>query len=156
MSESGRATGSQQGRCPPRERRHLGRAAGDRADRAWQQRRLARRVAEHLQAGLGASGDAGPERLEPEGLDVDPPAHRGVRRVEQLEAAVDEEAVDPLGPDPPADGVSGLEHHDVAPGGDERLGAPQPREPGTHDHHVCLHTLTLVNASTTATPRGDP
>ena len=78
---------------------------------------VAKRVAEHVQAGLGACGDPGPERLEAEGVDVDPAAYGWVGGVEQLEAAVDEEPVDAVGADAAADPVRRLEDHHVATGG---------------------------------------
>ena len=110
-------------------------------------RGLAQRVAEHRQTVLGAGSDAGPEGLQPEGVDVHPAAYGGVGGVEQLEAAVDEEAVDAVGADPTADHVGSLQHDDVAPGLGQRLRAAQAGQPGTHDHHVCVHASTLVSRS---------
>ena len=107
---------------------------------------------EHRPSILGACGDAGPEGLQPEGVDVHPASYGRVGGVQQLEAAVDEEAVDPLGADASADHVGGLEHHDIAAGVDQSLGAAQPGKTCSDDHHVdfapCLHVPTLVRRPT--------
>ncbi len=93
-------------------------------------------VPEPDQPALGESGDPGRERLQPQPLDVDARADRAVGRVEQLEAPVDQEAVDLVGADPPADVVLRLEHHDVASGGGEVTGAAQPGQACADHQHV--------------------
>ena len=104
-------------------------------------------MSEDGQAGLGAGGDACAERLQAEGVDVHPASYGGVRGVEQLESAIDEEAVDPLGADPAADLVRRLEHRDVTTRLGQRLGAAQPGQPRSHDDHVCVHVTTLESDS---------
>ena len=56
---------------------------------------------------------AGIERSEIEGVDIELTLHLGVRREQHLEAAVEAEAVDDVGADPPAHAVGGLEDHNV-------------------------------------------
>ena len=97
---------------------------------------------------LAARGHSRPERLEGERVDVHPAAYGGVGRVEQLEAVVDEEAVDSVGADAAADAVRGLEDHDVSTRVCQRLGAPQAGQAGTHDHHVGSHAARLGEAAT--------
>jgi hypothetical protein len=95
------------------------------------------------QTGLGAGGDASAEGLQAEGGDVHPAAYGWVRGVEQLESAIDEEAVDAVGADPAADDIGGLQHRDVTTRLGQRLGAAQPGQPCSHDHHVCVHGWSL-------------
>ena len=99
------------------------------------------------EVGLGAGGDSCPEGLQAQGVDVHPAAYGGVGGIEQLESSVDEEAVDPLGADPTAHGVGGLEHRDVTTRIAQRLRTAQPGQPRSHDDHVCVHMTTLESDS---------
>ena len=71
-----------------------------------------------------------------EGRQIDPGAHLGIRRVDELEAAVEEHAVEAVGADPAADRVGGLEHHDVETRRAQQPGRRQPGKPGPDDHDV--------------------
>ena len=108
-------------------------------------------MAQAQQALLGEGGHARLEGAEPQGVDVDPAADGGVGGVEQLEAAVDLEAVDALGADPAADLVGGLEHEHVVPRTDQLDGAAQAGQPGPDDDDVGLG-VPPVHAA--AQPRG--
>ena len=101
-------------------------------------------MTERRGAGLGDGSHPGAEALEPERVDVDPAADGGIGGVEQLEAAVDQEPVDAVGPDAAADGVTRLEHEHLVPGLAHHLRAAQPGQPSPDDQHVCVHAATLV------------
>ena len=147
-----RGAGAAAGRPSARARRPPGAAVPTARSVRGTSAGLAQRVPQHAQALLGPRRDAGAEGLQGEGVDVDPAAYGRVGGVEQLEAAVDEEAVDPLGADPPAHRVGGLEHDHVPAGLDQRLRAPQPGEPGSHDHHVGSTPPTLGEAANALRP----
>ena len=88
---------------------------------------------------LAAHEQPGPEAPQVQRIDVDPAPHRRVGGVEHLEAAVEEEAVDLVGALAPTHGIRCLEHHDREPGVRQHLGAPQPGQPGPHDHDIGVH-----------------
>jgi hypothetical protein len=55
---------------------------------------------------------AGLERLEIECADIELPGELGIRRQQNLEAAVEEEAVDDVGAHATADAIRCFEYHD--------------------------------------------
>ncbi len=152
-SDSGvRPRGRSSGRGPPEHRGHLARVAERRTHGPRQQAGSAHRVPQDRRAGLGDGRDAGPESLQAQGADVDPAAYGGVGRVEELEAAVDEEAVDPVGADPAADGVRRLQHDHLVAGLVQDPRTAQSRQPGSHHQHVGVHAATLVGGPKRVSP----
>ena len=99
---------------------------------------LAPRVAEVHGAVVGRGPHPGRERGQPERGDVDPAAYGGVGGVEQLEAVVDQVAVDLVGAHAAADPVGPVEHEHRQPGLLQASGAAQAGEPGAHHHDVVL------------------
>ena len=90
------------------------------------------RVDDPVRAATDPQHRAGPEPAHLQRGDVEVGDPR-VAGVQHLEAAVDDEAVDPLGRQPPAGVPAGLEHVDVAPGVGQADGGRQPGQAGT-DH----------------------
>ncbi|MDF3044639.1 MAG: hypothetical protein K0R30_867 [Ornithinibacter sp.] len=84
-----------------------------------------------------------PEGAQVERLEIDPAANRRICRIEHLEAAVEQEAVDLLGALAAADGVLRLDQHDRPAALREASGAAQSSEAGTHDDDVTVHSATL-------------
>ncbi len=102
--------------------------------------RAADRVGQQRPGRRGAPGHhhPGAERLQPQGVHVDDPRQGRVGGVEELEAAVHEDAVDGVRADPAAHAVVGLEDQHVQAAAHELAGAGEPREPGPDHHHVGL------------------
>ena len=69
---------------------------------------------------------------------VDEGGDLGVRRVEDLEAAVELEAADPVGGHPATDPVTRFEHDHRAPVGLQVMGRGQPGQTGSDDHDLGL------------------
>ena len=113
---------------------------------AEQVARRAHRVGDHEAAGRRDATTAPAwNGLEVEGGEVEVGAGPGVGRVEQLEAVVEQHAVDDVGAHPTADRVAGLEHEHVQPGRVQEPGRVQPRQPGADHHDVARigHAATL-------------
>ena len=109
------------------------------------------RVTVGVQAVVVADGGRRGERPQVQGVEVGRGTQRGVRGVEDLEAAVAAEAVDDVRRDPAARPVRSLEHHHVEPAPAQDLRGAQPGQPGA-DHHDVVHThrtpsLPVVDAS---------
>ena len=130
---------------PSDEGRDLGRTTAGDPQGGGEQARAPQRVGEDVQPVVGPRGDPGPEGLEPQRVDVDPASYGRVGGVEDLEAAVGEEAVDAVGADPATDLVGGLEDHDVPAGLQQHLCTPQTGQARTHDHDVGSHAATLAS-----------
>ena len=79
---------------------------------------------------------AGSNALEVERVQVDVAAQRGVGGVEHLEAAVEDEPVHVIGPDAPADCVTGLEDPYVETSTGQLPGTGQTGQAGSDDDHV--------------------
>ena len=144
VRQRGASTRSGQGRSPPQHGGHLAGPAQRRTNRLREQSWSPQRVPQHDGAGLGHGGDPRPEALEPERADVHPALDGRIGRVEELEAAVDEESVHAIGADPTPDGIGLLEHEDVVPRLVERPCAAQTRHPSSYDQHVGIHAPRLV------------
>ena len=80
----------------------------------------------------------GGEAPEPERLRVEQPLHLGVRGQEDLEAAIDPEAVDLLGADASSGPIARLEDLDGHPRPGEYPRAGEAGQPRTHHHHVSM------------------
>jgi hypothetical protein len=82
----------------------------------------------------------------------------GVGGQQDLEAAVESEAVDHVGAHPPADAVTGLEHRHVDASPVQRDGAREAGQAGAdHDHfgiHVVGSSVRSVTTCRPATPGG--
>jgi hypothetical protein len=64
----------------------------------------------------------------------------GIGRVQDMEPAVEREAVHAISALAPADAIGGFEHDHLATAGRQFGGAPQARQPSSdHDHVVRLH-----------------
>ena len=107
-----------------------------------------------MAAPVAGNRQAGVEGAQVEGGEVEQPLRLRVRRVEQLEAAVEPEPVDDVGADPAAHGLGRLDDHGVGPCLLEPDGRGQPGEPGTHDDDV--GTPGQRHASNLVDPRGAP
>ena len=83
-----------------------------------------------------ADGDTRVEGADLEGIEVDQPAQRRVGRVDDLKAAVAQEAVHEVGAHAAAHLVGGLHDDDRQSGALQGAGAGQTRQPGTHDQRV--------------------
>ena len=114
--------------------------------------RVAQRVGQRDEPPLTTHEQPRAERPQREVLDVDPAAHRRVRRVEHLEAAVEEEPVDLVGALPSPDHRLLLEQQHRAPRLSEPVGAAQPRQPGPDDDDVRVHARTVVRPLGVAAP----
>ena len=91
-------------------------------------------------------GHSRPEGLQPECLDVDPAAYRRIGGVQHLEATVHQEAVDAVGADPAARGVTGLQHQDVETRLGQHAGAPEAGQPCPHHDDLGVHRSNLASA----------
>jgi hypothetical protein len=100
-----------------------------------------------------AYGEPRLERLQVERVEVEQPLGLGIGRVEQLEAAVEPEAVDDVGPHPPTDCLGGLEDDGLDAGLLQPDGGGQAGEPGAHDDDVGTrgqrHVANLVEGRRT-------
>jgi hypothetical protein len=85
------------------------------------------------EAALGPHERAGIERPQVERVVVQDARGLGVAREQDLEAAVQEEAVHLVRPHPPAHAVGPLEHDGVHAAGLQLAGGGQARQAGTHD-----------------------
>ena len=109
-----------------------------------QRRRGAPRVGDEVPAAARGEQHAGGERAQLQRGQVEDALRLGVGRVEQLEPAVDRDAVDPLAAHATADAVARLEDDDLAPGRDEVAGRGQPGEPGPdHEDVGAGHALIV-------------
>lgn len=84
---------------------------------------------------LGPHDGSGFEVAEAEPFEVEVGDPR-IAGVEDLEPLVDDEAVDPLGRQPPADDVRGVEQVHVPTGGLQADRRGQAGEAGAHDEHL--------------------
>lgn len=110
-----------------------------RADRGGRRRRQGRGPATRVDDGVRPAVDphprAGEEPAEVQRRQVEV-GHPRVAGVEHLEAAVDDEPVDPLGRQPAAGVLRGLDDVHVAPGRGQPGGRGEPGQPGTDDHDL--------------------
>ena len=111
-------------------------AADRRQHRRRQGRRLAERVAEQCELLADPNECAGIERAEIERVDVELTVEFGVGPQQDLETAVEDEAVDNVAADPPADAVRRLEHDHRAARLVQDSGGGKAGETGTDDDDV--------------------
>ena len=124
-------------------RRHEAKEAdlvGEGPDRRGQGReqvtRPAQRIADTDEPAARADHRARLEGAQGEGGDVELRGHLGVGREQDLEAPVEDEAVDEIAPHPSADTVGRLEHEARPAGVGDRPRAAQTGQTGADDHDV--------------------
>ena len=122
---------AEHGRAVP----HADDPAGERPQAA--DRRVAG-IGEPPEATLRADDRAALEQPELEPVEVERRLRLGVGEGENLEAVVEQEAVDGVGPHAAADRVGALEHERRPPGGGQRAGAGEAGHPRPDDDDVVL------------------
>ena len=117
-----------------------GRAVPDADDATGERTQAADRrvpwVGDPSEASVGADDRAALERPEVEPVVVEQRPRLRVGERQHLEAVVEQEPVDDVGPHPAADRVGALEHERRAASRGERAGAGEPGQPGADDDHV--------------------
>lgn len=91
------------------------------------------RVGDSVKASAVVNSSAGVELLKVEGLIVQKPLGFGIRGDENLEAAVEKETVEGIGPDAAADGVGGFEKEEGNALGMETSGGGEAGETSADD-----------------------
>ena len=109
------------------------------------------RVDHRMPGGPVRDDRTGAERAQPQAAQVERAAHLRVARVDQLEAAVEQHAVDLVGAHPAAGCVAGLQDDDVAPGTGQHPGRHQPGKTRADDHDI----VRFDHLSNVATGRGN-
>ena len=107
----------------------------------WSLRRAPEGVADGLELATHVHPGAGRERAEAKGVVVEHGLRLGVGRQQDLEAAVDQEAVLPMRPHSPAHGVGGLQHDGLDAARGQGAGAREARQARANDHDGPVHRL---------------
>ncbi len=118
------------------ERQHVGERDERRAQGTHQTARMAQRIADRVHAALPTHTRARLERTATERREVHTRAERGIRVVQDLEAAVQQESLHPIGRHAPAGPWGGLEQRDVQTRPREIPGRREAREPRSHHDDV--------------------
>ena len=113
------------------------------AQRCEHRRGRAQRVGHVREPPVHAHQSAGLEAAQVERRVVQRRRRLGVGLQQDLEAAVELEAVDDVGAYPPADPVGRFVHRDLDPGVGEQAGGPQAGQPGTDDGDRCHRAQAL-------------
>ena len=98
--------------------------------------RRAARVDERIAPRAVRDDGTGAEGAQPQGAQVEGATCLRIARVEQLEPAVEQQPVDPVGAHPSARLLVGLEQDDLESGTAQHPRGDQPGQAGTDDHDV--------------------
>ena len=129
---------------------HADEPAGERAQAAH---RGVARVGEAAEAAVRADDRAALEQPEVEPVEVEHRPGLAVGRGQHLEAVVEQEPVDGVGPDAAADRVRALEDERLPAGGDQRAGAGEAGHPGADDDDVVFRVHDREGTATTLSRR---
>ena len=99
-----------------------------------------RGVGQHLTTVTTGEHRTGPEGAQFERSQIEIGSRPRVGRIQQLESAIEQHAVHPIGADPPTGFVIVLQHEHVQPGAVQIQRTDQTGEPGTDDHDIPMLT----------------